>query len=290
MWFEDEEVSGRRFPAGRRPRRPPVLNVSTAGEARRQAVAQRSAVAVLATVAGAGAILLLYLALRAAGQALFTANPDFAITRIEVNAGTEAGRRLAKEYARLSEGMNLFSFSIREVRARVLRSPGFKTMSISRRLPGTVTIDVTERVPLARVEQRGNLVVDGEGWVFPAWTGVSDLPYILGCPSAQIRPGAQVSGMTVAALEMIEACDDPRVGVNIEGVRVDNPGQLLLVVASAGAKKEVSLSWPGMGQRTAESRENLRQKILLLKKTNNSPQSRQLTRLDATFDDRIYGR
>ena len=292
MWFEDEEITGRRLPAGRRGRGTSVLSVGLANESRKHGTAQRTAVIVLVGVAAAGGALLAYLGLRAAGRSLFSENPAFAITRIDVKAGNDASRKLAKEYTRLAEGMNIFAFNIRDVREFVLRrAHGFKAISISRRLPGTVEVEVVERMPLARLGPQGNLVADSEGKVFALTAGAAALPLILGYPNAQLQPGLNLAGASAAALQVLELCSDPRVYLDIESIRIDRPGRLVLTITSAGARKEVeNFAWAGMGQRTPGSREALRQKVLLLKQALDKPQSRQLTKMDATFEDRIYGR
>lgn len=292
MWFDDEDLSGRRRLGRRRNRRrTPVLQVrartSTARSVNRHRIGALVLIPVAIIILGA----LVFLGVRAVGRALFSHNTMFTVTRVEVNAGSEDVRNLTREYTRIAEGMNIFDFDITEIRASVLkRTPGFKAMSISRRLPSTVRIEVAERLPLARLGRRSHLVADRDGCVFVGGARAENLPLLIGYADSDILPGDRIEGMATAALEVLDLCQDPRLDLDIHTIRVDDNEHLLLQTAFGGRKQESPLSWEGMGQDTPDSRRHLIQKIIDLRRTFESDEGKRLSWFDFTYPDRIYAR
>lgn len=291
MWFDDDRKKGWRATARKRKnrRRTPMLEVQARSSTKAKINTQRAGVFVLVPAVVIGAVLLLFFGVRGVGRMLFSRNDLFTIRQVEVRAGSEDVRQLTKEYTRIAEGMNIFGFDIHEVRRSVLaNTPGFEGLSISRHLPNTVLIQVDERVPLARLGRGSPLVVDHAGCVFAAPGKAAELPALIGYPASDIKPGDRVVGMATAALQVLDVCGDPRLDLSFDSIRVDQQDFLTLYVRRQGERKEVKLSWEGMGQDDNQSRRRLIQRIVRLKRSLESNESVSLSQFDATFPDRIY--
>ena len=288
MWFDDDRKT-RRSRRGKNRRRTPMLQVRARSSTKSKVNTQRAGVFVLVPVILIAGGLLLYFGVRGVGRLLFSHNALFTVRNVEVVAGSDAVRQLTKEYTRIAEGMNIFGFDIDAVRRSVLdNTPGFEGLTISRHLPDTVRIKVDERVPLARLGRSGPLVVDHEGCVFAARGDARELPSLVGYPSSEIKPGDRVVGMATAALQVLDVCQDPRLEIAIESIRVDEQDFLMLHVRRHGERKDVKLSWEGMGQDGKEARRRLVQRIVRIKRSLDSNESLRLSQFDATFPDRIY--
>jgi cell division septal protein FtsQ len=289
IWFDDEDLSGRRrFGRRRNRRRTPVLQVRARVSTARTVNRHRVGALVLIPTAAILLCVLIFLGVRATGRALFSHNPVFTVTQVEVRAGSDEVCRLIREYTRIAEGRNIFDFNIARIREAVLeQTPGFKALSISRHLPSTVRIEVVERVPLARLGT-GHLVADREGCVFVAGSKAEGLPVLVGYPDSDILPGDRIEGMATAALQVLDLCQDPRLDIGVHTVRVDDEEHLLLQATFEGRKQETPLSWDGMGQDTAESRTLLIQKVINLKRTFESAEGKGLSWYDYTYPDRLY--
>lgn len=287
LWTDDREIRAR----GRRsPGRRPLLQVSSleAEAADRWSLTARGVTlgVVLILVAAA-----LWTGLVGAGRALYSRNPRFTVRRVEIRGGSETAQRLIREYTGIREGTNLFAFSIAKIHRRVLsRAFAFRRLDIVRRLPDTVEIEVTERIPLARLDSPWNLVADAEGVVFCPLGRASHLPVLRGVPRSRLEPGRYLDGMSLAALHLLEACEDPSVGLDAKEVRVDASDRLTLIVTTAKGDLPVTCAWEGMGQNTPEARAALRQQLFLIREALASPQARTLSQLDATLKGRAYGR
>ncbi len=228
-----------------------------------------------------------------AGNALFAENPRFEIAHIEVQPGRVKTEPIIIEYLKyvgIAPGKNLFSFPIRELADLYLeRNPLVRAVRVERVLPDTLHFLVWEREPLARLGQRGTLVVDREGYVFRMRQDLHRLPVIIEQGETAWSPGDTVFGMLSAALEVLEVCDDPRVGLRIMGVDVRHPEYLLIHVLTSDGIKEARLSWLDMGQNTDVSRSDL---VLRLGRLRQVAQQDRTGRslLDATIPGRIHVR
>jgi hypothetical protein len=248
-------------------------------------------VLVLVALLTAGAVG--YAAILFAGNALFAENPRFTIQHIEVQAGAVKTEPIVLEYLKhvgVAPGKNLFSFSIRELSDVYLaRNPLVRHVRVERVLPDTLRFALLERQPLARLGQHGTLVVDRDGYVFRMLQRLGELPVIIEQGTPSWSPGDTVFGMLAAALEVLDVCDDPRVGLRILGVDVRHPEYLLIHVLTTDGIKEARLSWVDMGQNTEDSRSDLLLRLARLRQVANQDRSGR-SLFDVTVPGRIYVR
>jgi cell division protein FtsQ len=131
-----------------------------------------------------GAALVLGLA---AGGALgarryVTTTPRFAVKDVTV-AGNQ--RRTADDVASeagIERGQNVFTLDLERARARLLADPWIKDATLARRLPGTVTVQVTERDAAALVALGDTYLATRDGDIFKRLEpgDPTDLPVITG--------------------------------------------------------------------------------------------------------------
>lgn len=288
MWFDDEVIDGRKlFRRRGNGGRNTILKVNTRLADKKSSQKMGGGVFLAAVVVGL--TLSVWLGCKFAGQVLFSTNDRFKIEHLNIQEGTVITSDLIREYTQIEKGMNLFSFDIAKVRKDFIKqSPNVKSMEIRRQLPDTLHIRVVERVPVARIGKKSPFVADSEGFVFNVRTGYRDLPVVTGYRDPNLRPGGRLCGIALAALEVLEACYDPKVGLRIDEVEVNNPESLVLYVPDAGKVKEVELSWPEMGTRTVESRKKLMERLAWIVKALQSEEGRKALRLNATIDGRFF--
>jgi hypothetical protein len=238
---------------------------------------------VLVTVAGA----------RFARKVLFSENDRFRIQSIEIEDGrikTEAMIREYLAYVGIAADCNLFAFDARELVSHYLeRNPLARTMRIRRRLPGTLVVEIRERDPLVRMGQRGALVADREGFVFRLSSDLHRLPVIIGDKDADLAPGRTVQGMSRAAIEVLDACDNPRVGLRIVGVDVSRTDYLRVHVLTSDGIKEAKLAWEEMGRHSEASHANLLLRLAELRQVTQQDQAGH-TEYNVTIPGRVFAR
>lgn len=225
---------------------------------------------------------------RGAGRALFSRNPHFTLTNLVIRTGEIINPTLVREYMDVREGTNLYALNIARMRDRFTNEvPSVRNVRIARRLPGTLDIEIVERIPIAYLGRQGHLVADVEGQVFFIRDGAGGLPVIRGFSGPALRPGARIQGQALAALQVADVCDDPLLGIALVAIDADHPDYLVLHLADGRPAK---LAWTGMEETpTPESRAALLKQLHHLARVLQSREGRRLSRLDVTFGDRVYG-
>lgn len=278
----------------RRTRYPVQLNTSARKKKQQTPVGFYRMGAAFLVVLTLGCLLgVLYAGVSMAHKTLFSSNDRFVIREIEIQDGrvkTEPMIREYLDYVGIKPGENLFSFDIAELADEYLENnPLVNAVKVERRLPDKLSFAITERRPLARLGQRGTLVTDREGFVFRLRQDLHSLPVIIGNRNAELVPGSYVEGMTRAAIEVLEVCDNPRVGMQVLGVDVGRDDYLLLHVVTEDGIKEARLSWAGMGDNSTKSRDDLLLRLGRLRQVARQDRSGR-SEYDATIPGRIYAR
>ena len=140
---------------------------------------------------------------------MVTDNPRFTLNRVVVRShlgGYWHGRKnLVCDILRIREGeSNLFRLNPGEMRKRLLeREPSIQSVWIIRELPDTLNIEITERIPIARLSdarldpRSSNLVIDAHTILMDksrCMNLVASLPVIVATPQdLRYPPGASVS-------------------------------------------------------------------------------------------------
>jgi cell division protein FtsQ len=172
-------------------------------------------------------------------------SPRFAVRAIEV----EGHHRLtAPEIAKLAgveRGMNVFALDEQLAAHALSADPWIERATVTRELPGTVRIRVTEREARALAAVDGRLyLVDAGGEIFKqrAEGDPSDLPVVTGMEGelwAKDREAARVRMRR--ALEL--AAEIERVGIAarlpIEELHLESDGSLAVVVGSDGVELQL---------------------------------------------------
>ncbi len=91
-----------------------------------------------------------------AGYRWLTTVNYFALTNITVNGLSRLGKEHVFEKAELVYGANVLSLNIDKIKAELTSDPWVDTASVKRVLPGTLEINVTERVPVFLVQYEGS--------------------------------------------------------------------------------------------------------------------------------------
>lgn len=305
-WLQEDgliRLSRRSAPGGkprkprksRKPRKPVVrVNVNARARVRKhpggRARVLRVSTLALGPLAILAGVFLLWLGIREGAQRLYARHDRFTIRRMEVRAASPTTRALARDYTRLTEGMNLFAFNLDQVRTEVLdHAPSFKSMRLTRYLPDTLIIEVVERTPLARIGRKGNFVADRDGFVFVIRSGASALPAIVSFREATPGPGTRLQGHARAALQVVEVCENPAFGMRINSIDVSQSEHLVVRLVYAARVREVKLSWQGMDRLDKGARKELELQLGRVKQSFDARLGRMRTRLDATMGSRIIG-
>ncbi len=172
----------------------------------------------------------------------------------------------------LTNGANLATIPFAELREDLLkRSPNVRDVKIERRLPNRVTLEVVERVPLARIAtKKGSVaegrVADAEGVVFwynPAATA-TQLPIVRESTDAPTPTGKKLTGMAAAALRLVETAALPELA-DLRVLEIDTSHSDYLYV-TLGNHDHAQIAWERMHDDSRTARLSLQKQLRHLSK------------------------
>ena len=186
--------------------------------------------------------------------------------QVEIVTGKIIPARLIVNHFGLTNGVNLAEVPFAVLRERLLKdTPNLRDVKIARRLPNFVRVEVTERVPVVRVIGSGanaspNNAADREGVVF--WYPRRDtalLPVVREAKKNTSAPGERLTGMALAALQLLEESTDPAFSaLKIQEVDTFKPDYLF---ATLGDSSRAKIAWEDMEKPTKASRASLRRQL-----------------------------
>jgi cell division septal protein FtsQ len=230
--------------------------------------AWRHVAGVAATLAAAaGTAVFAWLGMRWLGHELLAGNETFCLRpadiRVEIR-GSTLTREHVLQYTELGSYSNLFAMDLDRVRRDFLREvPLARDISFSRQLPGTLLVEVTERLPLARIERSPGayLAVDREGVVLTASAAGTAAPAITGHGIRPLTPGLSLAtNRAMRAVTLLDLCETAEWSERIRVAAVDVGRADRLEVTLAGGER-IALAWSGMAESGELSRRNLEIKL-----------------------------
>lgn len=231
MWFtkrKQEPAYNRR----RGPARDPILQVSARGSDKGRDRVHKIGALVLLGVVAAGTVWAAVSGAHLMGDWLFARNERFTVRRLDLSSSGRLQPSHLREYARISEGMNLFALSLDRIRAELESVPLIRSAEVERDLPDRLVVRVMERTALGRIAEGAAgypLSVDQDGYVLGPAAGRPGLPLISGLRERGLAPGSVVREEAVLdALALLQICDSTKLGsvVRVASVDVGNPNYL----------------------------------------------------------------
>jgi len=167
-------------------------------------------------------------------------SPRFAIHTIEVNGTVQRTPEQVTEQGKIQKGDNIFALDLDRARANILEDPFIESVTIARKLPGTLRIEVVEREPAVVVSLSGQLyLATREGEVFKKVdpSDPFDFPIVTGIGPELAHNDRE--GMVQRLKRAIElAADYERLGpakkYPLQEIHVPDDGTSSLVVGKEG--------------------------------------------------------
>lgn len=106
----------------------------------------------------------------------------YKIKKIDVKIdGNSVSKEEIQSLSGLSTGMNMFEFNTKEVEERISQNQYLKSITVKRKLDGTVIITAVERTPKFKINYAGgNILIDSDGYVLQITSENTEVPVLLG--------------------------------------------------------------------------------------------------------------
>ncbi len=196
-------------------------------------------------------------------------NPKYVLEEIRVEVVGRIRKDQVLKWASVPKGINLMKVDLLAVQKRIQDQPCVEGVVVRRELPNRLSIEVKERVPLARVvtdkdskePSPGIFTVDREGMIMRPRSGekVSHLPEIRGAPWEMIVPGNKVASDAneiFSALNLLSQIEMSPVKVEFSLLSVDVSKENVLRLATRGGGY---ICFSGDSTRHKEQMDRLRQ-------------------------------
>lgn len=94
----------------------------------------------------------------------WTTKQGFTVQQVDVKGRVRVPGQFIIEALKVERGQPVLAYDLRGAQERLMQNPWFKSVLVERRLPQTIFVRVEERIPAARWQTGGKLVlVDAEG-------------------------------------------------------------------------------------------------------------------------------
>lgn len=139
----------------------------------------------------------------------FLQSPVFRVKAVEVNGTSQLRRDQITALAGVAKGVNIFKANLKQAQSKVALNPMVKQVEITRHLPATIIINITERKAIGLVPNPGHFTVVGEdGYCLALVNDLAsiNLPIITGVKAPKAMPGQNINdGKLRAALAYLSA-------------------------------------------------------------------------------------
>jgi cell division protein FtsQ len=155
--------------------------------------------------------------IRFGAKQLFFDNPDYRLSKIEVQTDGTLQRDQILKTADLREGENIFSVNLQRVHDQLQQLPQVDEVEVIRKMPSEISVRIVERKPIAWITSdkdmadpfaaEGAFLIDARGMLMkekkllPEYLG---LPVIAGCVNESLNAGKSIESFEAkAALELL---------------------------------------------------------------------------------------
>ena len=200
----------------------------------------RALIFVAVSIAAVAAVILFFLWSR---RFMFNRNPRLVLQEVRVTSSgywNNRSRELAA-ISRLKKGTNLFDIDLRKLRNTIKSTiPSIEDVRISRVLPDTLVLDVSERLPRALLNYpNSHWVIDENCVVMPRRqsmaAGLKQLPVLTGIPQVKFS-GGKIMPELKPALDLIVTILGDFPNMQLLLVSVSTPEQLDFYIRYSNGK------------------------------------------------------
>ena len=183
------------------------------------------------------------------GYAAVTQSEYFRAERIRVNGNQRVSEARVLSQAGVDIGKNLLALNLRLVRKQLLAHPWIAEARVAREIPETITIQVTEHEPLARIDLGRRFLINTKGRIFKEVQkeDPTDLPLIEGVEYGDISLGGdELSPVMASVVALLDICREPASVIpygEIERLRLDK--EMGIALSLNGGRHLIKLGFDG---------------------------------------------
>lgn len=175
------------------------------------------------------------------GAIIVIYSPMFNIKSIEVEGNERLSKDKIIEISGLKNDVNMFKYTKIQIANSLTKNAYIESAEVTRKLPGTIGIKVTERHPTYMLQFADSFVyINNQGYILEISNERIDTPIIVGFKTDlnNIKPGNRVDIEDLKQLNMvikiIGICEDNDITGVVTKVDVSNPKNYTLILEGQG--------------------------------------------------------
>lgn len=214
-----------------RPKQLNILHATTAPKHSRKQIAQMAGwcALVLAMIVVVGAVM--HYGVELVLNRVLYHNPRYALQKIDIEPPDRFSQRLIRMAAGLEPGMNLWSLNLRQISRDLESIPNVASARVERHFPDKVTITITERVPVVKIQginidlnTKETFYLDRNCVVLkprPDDPPIS-LPLVTGLTDAELEPNTKLDRKILTrAMEILDGINHSELHTIVDITRID---------------------------------------------------------------------
>jgi len=223
-----------------RPKQINILHATTAPKHSRKEIAQVigwcALVLAMIVIVGAG----LHFGIAFVLDRVLYTNPRYALHQIDVEPRDRFSPRLIRQAAGLEPGMNLWALNLHQIAHDLESIPNVASARVERHFPDRITITITERVPVVKIE--GINIDLGTKETFYLDRGcvvlkprpdeaAPILPQVVGLTDAELEPNTKLDrSILTRSLQILDGIDHSELRTVIDVTRIDLSNPLAITM------------------------------------------------------------
>ena len=175
------------------------------------------------------------------GAIIVIYSPMFNIKSIEVEGNERLSKDKIIEISGLKNDVNMFKYTKIQIANSLTKNAYIESVEVTRKLPGTIGIKVTERHPTYMLQFADSFVyINNQGYILEISNERIDTPIIVGFKTDlnNIKPGNRVDIEDLKQLNMVikimGICEDNDITGVVTKVDVSNPKNYTLILEGQG--------------------------------------------------------
>lgn len=181
-----------------------------------------------------------------AGIVFALVSPIFNIKEITVKNNSQIPEETIISLSKLQEGENIFKLNKNHIKKEIKTNPYIKNVTIERKIPNKVVINIEERVRTFNIENlNGYAYINNQGYILEIAEEKADLPVIKGTSTAQEqivernRLNDQDLEKLETVIQIINICKDYEIDTKITSIDISDKNNY--IVYMEGEKKTIYL-------------------------------------------------
>lgn len=172
---------------------------------------------------------------------LFLMSPVFNITEVQVSNNKKVNKDTIVSLSKIKLGENIYKITTREIRKNIKENAYIEDVTVKRKLPNIVELDIKEREATYMLEYANSYAyINNQGYILEISENKLDVPIIVGyfTKEKDMQAGSRLSEEDLeriqTVLKIMETANSNSIGGFITRINIENKQNYILIMEEKG--------------------------------------------------------